>query len=272
LVAVLIHFFLRELIVTTTSDSLVSSVVGIVCFNTNLEKVEACIRAVLGSQGDHHVVLLCNSNNDAYQASMSQLACKYFVKLVANAPNQGFGFAHNQIFSLSPSDWYICCNPDIVVQPDAIQKLIEFGIQNPKSSLLMPKVCNPDGTIQPLARRHPTFSRWVRRQLWRWFPNTIRPHEVRFNYDKTQPVEFVTGCFFAVKSELFKKLEGFDERYFLYAEDADLSIRAEKFGQNFYVHDAVVFHEWAAAWKHSPKAFLRNMNGMLRYWFMPRKN
>ena len=239
---------------------------GIVAFNTPLGTLKATLTSLRLSTVRVKIIVLCNSPISAYQNDVSSLCSEFETTCISNAPNHGFGAGHNQIWKSSDSEWYICCNPDIIAEPTAIERLIEFGEANQCACLLMPKVLNTDGTVQAIARQHPTPLRWIKRQLWRMAPSMFTPFEVRFDYSQTQPVEFVSGCFFASRVSLLEKIDGFDESFFLYAEDADLSFRANQLGKNWFVCSAVVVHNWAAEWKKNRIALLRGALGIARYW------
>jgi GT2 family glycosyltransferase len=223
--------------------------VGIVAFNTDLKILEKAVSSCKNSDtGDLQIVVFCNSLDEDYQKSVMDLCISYGVACLDHQLNHGFGAGHNTIVNLFPATWYVCCNPDIEVDKDTISKLIAFAEKTPNVAQITPRVVHPDGRIQPLARRHLTLATWFHRQLWRIFPNIFIPFEVEFDYNKTQKIEFVTGCFFLIRSELFKQAGCFDEKFFLYAEDADLSYRLSKLGNNYYCAEATVRHEWSTKW------------------------
>jgi GT2 family glycosyltransferase len=240
--------------------------VGVVVFNTPQQTLERTLQSLKGSTVPVDIICLCNSPSQRYQDDVKEMCARLGVLCLSNQPNSGFGAGHNVIWRSVYTDWYICCNPDVVVDHQAILKLLEFAETKSDVSLLMPQVRNVDGSIQPVARQHPTPTRWIVRQLWRMFPCAFRPYEIAFDYSTTQPVEFVTGCFFMVKLDVMRKLNGFDESFFLYAEDADISKRAERHGLNWYVHSAIIIHAWSAEWKRSFSAMTMNLFSLIRYW------
>ena len=239
---------------------------GIVVYNTELSVLTNTFSSLERSTIPIEVVIHCNSPIGDYQRAVEEITLAFGFKLMKDRPNKGFGAGHNEIWRDFKTKWYVCCNPDVFIKPNAIEELIKFGEAKHNLGLLMPKVLNKDGSIQPLARRHPTLFRWLLRQLWRMFPNLIKPYEVTFDYNSTQPVEFVTGCFFAVKLETMNLLGGFDEEFFLYAEDADLARRAETIGQNYFVAASEVTHLWSTKWSSNPRAVISELKSLLRYF------
>lgn len=239
--------------------------VGIVVHNTPLNVLKETLSSLKRARSSK-IFCLCNSPDNNYQIEVKRLCEAYGVGCIPDAENRGFGAGHNAIWRRCKSEWYICCNPDVLVNENSIIKLIEYGESQKNAALLMPKVLNKDGTVQNVVRQDPTLPRWLRRQLWRLLPSAIRSFESDFNYTMTQPVEFVSGCFFAARIQMLYKIGGFDESFFLYAEDADLSRRARRIGTNWYVAEAAIVHVWERAWKKSIKSFWVQIMGLVRYW------
>ena len=260
--------------------------IGIVVYNTPLEDLIATLKSIraaadLRENQIERIVVLCNGAQADYQAAIAALCRDQSVDLIPNAENRGFGAGHNAILHATTSRWYVCCNPDVTIEMDTLARLLAHSrtmeTQGQAHGLLMPRVLNSDGSDQAIVRRHLTLPNWLERQIWRFFPQVIQPYEATFDYTRTQRIEFVSGCFFLARTEDLRRLGGFDEAFFLYAEDADLSRRAETFGSNWYVAEARITHGWKAAWKNSRHAFKENLRSVFRYFrkhgfFRPRRN
>lgn len=241
---------------------------GIVVFNTAIEIIERTIQSCHAIDFPGlRVIVLCNSNDSLYQKSISDLCAKYQVYCLSNQPNQGFGHGHNVIARTYAATWYICCNPDIEITIGAIDKLIEFARSKPDSVMVMPKILSPEGVVQPLCRKHLTPLNWLHRQAWRLMPYIFSPYEVKFDYSKSSSVDFVSGCFFLIRMKLFLQLQGFDESFFLYVEDADLSFRASRIGTNYYCSEATVVHKWSTNWWSNPKALNCEISSLARFFW-----
>ena len=242
--------------------------VGIVVFNTELPIIQKTIESLQKSQGIKlRLHVHCNSENQNYRNQVLATT-----KLLGNTSyseglNQGFGAGHNEIFRRTSPNWYVCANPDVEVEPHTIKTLILFARSQPNGVLFGPKIIGFDGKTHPLARKHLTLKTWIHRQLWRLAPNLFAPYESKFDYEKTQEAEFVSGAFFLVASDNFKLLTGFDETFFVYSEDADISRRAAKLGQNYYVAESKVLHHWNAAWQKSGKALKLEIVSLVRYFY-----
>lgn len=227
--------------------------IGIVVYSTDLSVLNRTLLSLISSTVAAQLIVACNSAVEEYREEVRKLCHKYGGKFLA-IENRGFGSGHNDILKEVQTEWYVCCNPDIEITQNCIERLLDCAKTKSDAILLGPKVLNLDKTVQQLSRRHISVFSWVHRQLWRLAPNLFKPYEMGFDYSKTQELEFVSGCFFMIKTEHMRLLKGFDNRFFLYCEDADLSRRANKLGKNYFVADAVIYHVWEKAWTSSTQA------------------
>lgn len=170
------------------------------------------------------------------------------ITVIENRKNIGFGAAHNKALDLPLGKYHFIINPDIVIKSDVLSDMADFMGENPDIALMMPNILNGDGTIQHLPKEIPTAKYLFLGRLAR-FRGKFK--EIRDRYiwadreiDKPTEIDFVSGCFMCVKSEIFKELRGFDERYFMYLEDADLTLRAKTFGKAVINPLVYVTHSW----------------------------
>ncbi|BAK78313.1 glycosyl transferase, family 2 [Pseudogulbenkiania sp. NH8B] len=87
-----------------------------------------------------------------------------------------------------------------------------------------------------------------------------------FNYDKIVEIPCASGCFMALRTESFRKLNGFDEQFFMYMEDIDLSRRLAAIGKVIYLPDAVVTHEFAKGSYKSKKLLYAHIRSAIQYF------
>ncbi len=240
---------------------------GIVVHETPPPKVERLLESLKASLTPVDVVLLCNSKREAQNASMGALATRYGAWSWLRRPNAGFGAAHNEIVRefARGHEWYVCCNPDVEVDAHCIRELVNAGRACSDAVVLAPVVLNSDGSLQPVIRRHPTLRRWIARQLSRLFGEVASEVQIQPPGSGYTRTEFVSGCFFALRIAQYRKLGGFDEDFFLYYEDADLSRRAQSLGFNYIVASARVTHDWGRAWKRSPRMAWIQLTNYCRY-------
>ncbi|MBO4467971.1 MAG: glycosyltransferase family 2 protein, partial [Clostridia bacterium] len=164
------------------------------------------------------------------------------VSVIENGKNIGFGAAHNLALKQDPGEYHFVINPDITVNGDLLSDMVDYLEQNEDVVMAMPKILNVDGSEQKLPKEIPTFKRLFLGRL----SKKVRNEYVWADKEIKVPTEidFCSGCFFGIKTCVFKELGGFDERYFMYLEDADLTLRAKKHGRVLILPQFCVTHKW----------------------------
>ena len=172
----------------------------------------------------------------------------YDLTVIENGKNLGFGAAHNKALNLPLGKYHFIINPDIVIKSDVLSDMADFMEENPDVALMMPNILNGDGSVQYLPKEIPTARYLFLGRLARLGGNFKKIREEYIWADReiadTADIDFVSGCFMCIKSEVFKALGGFDERYFMYLEDADLTLRAKKMGRAVINPNIAVTHSW----------------------------
>lgn len=191
-----------------------------------------------------------------------------FVTLIENADNRGFGRANNQMLPLIDSDYHLLLNPDITFEAEQLQKMAAYLDTHPETVALTPRVLNPDGTEQRLPKHAPTL-RFLMGGFLQNKAKVFAKWRERYtggdlDLSRPAPVDFATGCFLLVRTSVFKKIKGFDERFFMYLEDTDLSLRLLKEGQILYHPDMYVTH----AWKRGSHSSLKGIGMHVRSAFI----
>lgn len=170
--------------------------------------------------------------------------------VIKNDKNVGFGAAHNAVLKEKLGKYHFVINPDITISDDVLSNMVDYFENNPDVVMAMPKILNTDGTEQKLPKERPTF----KKLFFGRFSDKIRAEYVWENKDITEPCEinFCTGCFFCIRTDVFKKENGFDERYFMYLEDADLALKSKSYGKVMMLPQFEVTHAWE---RESSKSF-----------------
>ncbi len=161
--------------------------------------------------------------------------------------NIGFGAGHNLILPQLDSTFHVIMNPDITLaQHDSLDILCRYLEEHLDVGMVVPRVYSNRGELQPLCRREPTLLDLVIRYLPGRFMYRRQCYHTMQDYDYGKPfdVPFASGCFMVMRTDLFRRLGGFDERYYLYLEDADLSRRINQVSRIVYVPEATVIHDW----------------------------
>lgn len=171
------------------------------------------------------------------------------VLYLKNDINIGFGAAHNLALKKINfySDVHFIINPDVIFD-GVIDEIASLFKENISYGAVMPKILYPDGSHQNLCKLLPTpvdlfLRRFLNSSLLR---SIFSSYYVLSNLDDNSNLEIpsLSGCFLAVKTSVFKDINGFDEKFFLYMEDVDLVRRIGKNYQTIYSPFQTVIHKY----------------------------
>ena len=242
----------------------------IVTYN-NYEKCLKTISSLYKYTKGVDFTLFISDNSDSDRTA--QEIARHFPQavIIKNIGNKGFGFGHNQVLDKLDSDYHAVINPDIIIEDDVLTQLAGVMRSDEEIGIITPKILNPDRTEQFLPKLDPKIKYSVIGRLNR--KSKLRKEYTmrdRFITDPTE-IEFCTGCFMLIKTPLFKVLNGFDERYFMYFEDADLSRKVRKANKIIFYPGCHVIHEWERTDTKSLKYFLIHLSSMFKYLYKWRK-
>ena len=180
------------------------------------------------------------------------------VKLFANDKNLGFSKANNIALKEAKGKYLLLINPDTLVREDTFTKIIEFFETHPEAGLAGCKILNPDGTLQLACRRSfpgPWTSFTKVTGLSALFPRSKMFARYNLTYldeNQTYEVDAISGSFMMFTREVFEKVGGLDERFFMYGEDLDLCYRIQQEGYKvFYVSSTQIIHYKGESTKRS---------------------
>lgn len=163
--------------------------------------------------------------------------------------NRGFGAGHNAVIEALESDYHLVLNPDVELAEDALSRALAIFGSEPDIALLSPDVRGPAGQREYLCKRYPSALVLLLRgfapgAIRRLFQARLDHYEMRYTCNGDQPVdvELAGGCFMLAPSALLRAAGGFDERYFLYFEDFDLSLRLRRRGRALYHPGVRIVH------------------------------
>ena len=193
-------------------------------------------------------------------------AADFYLK---NKENLGFGGAHNLILNYEMGRYHAVVNPDITVSSDTLSHLAAILDKNPDIAMITPKILNSDGSEQKLPKKNPNLKYIFLGRLARLGKvfQKIRDDYTRANevFEDLTDIDFCTGCFFLIRSDVFKKVGGFDKRYFMYLEDADLTRQVKKYGRTVFCPDVSVTHEWERGSAKSLKLLFIHLCSFFKY-------
>ncbi|SFQ78789.1 glycosyltransferase [Donghicola eburneus] len=189
------------------------------------------------------------------------------VSYTLNLRRAGFGSNHNKTFETvqpDPEDWFVICNPDIIATPEQVRQLLyqaeAEGFEFAAPMLWNNKTDRFDHNVRPRVQLL---------SLMLSFIGISGPSRYTADQlEKLQTSDWASGAFLAIKAGLFRKLGGFDERYFMYMEDVDLCKRAEALGVRVrYFGNVRMIHNAARDnRKFFSRSFLHHLRSALRFF------
>lgn len=225
----------------------------IVSYNTR-QLTLTCLETLFAAthEANPHVVVFDNASSDgSAEAVVAQFPQ---VELIASTENLGFAQANNIVAAAAQTEWLLLLNPDTEVHDGAIDRLWAFSKAHPRAGVTGGRTVFPDGSLN-------IASCWMRITPWSAFCMAVGltamfPKSENFNpegmgawqRDSFREVDIVVGCFLMIPRSLWKELGGFDLKYFMYGEEADLCLRAKSMGYRPAITpDAQIMHLVGAA-------------------------
>ena len=241
---------------------------SIVAYHTPINELSHFLECIVHSNIDV-LYLVDNSSNDSLRelSSMSRKIVYIY------SDNLGFGHGHNIAIQKSiavNADYHIVINPDMYWEGKVIEELQEFMNHHPDCCLVMPKVLYPTGEIQYLCKLLPTpMDLFGRRFLP--FKGIQQKRDERFElhafgYDKIIEVPSLSGCFMFMRVDVLKRTGGFDERFFMYAEDLDLCRRIGEVAKTIYYPVVSIFHEYGKGSYKNRKLLKYHICSVIKYF------
>lgn len=208
--------------------------IAIVNWNTR-ELLSNCLESIFKHPPafPYNVVVVDNASSDGSSEMVRELFPQ--VCLIDNQENVGFARGNNQALRMTDSKYVLLLNPDTVVQPDAIQTLVEFMESNPTAGAAGPRVLNPDGTLQTSCYVAPT----LKHEFFRLFHlSRIYPYSTykmkNWNTSLPRSVDIIQGDCLMLRKTALDQVGLLDESFFIYSEDVDLCYRLQRASWGLY--------------------------------------
>jgi N-acetylglucosaminyl-diphospho-decaprenol L-rhamnosyltransferase len=179
--------------------------------------------------------------------------CPFPIVTVRNAIALGFGANHNQAFEQCDSDWFLVINPDVRVRSNVIAELLQRA--KPSTGMLAPQELDESCHLVQNLRGVITPWEVIQRKILKRSPH--------------RPINggWVKGMFMLIPSQVFRSIQGFDERYFMYCEDFDLCARIITTGRTVdHYSDLKVIHAWQRDSHKSPIIFFHHIKSLCLMW------
>lgn len=196
----------------------------------------------------HELIIVITENTTACNYVQSK---KFSVKFTQNIRRKGFGSNHNAAFEKFESDYFLIVNPDIIFTHNIDFDFLIQSFEEKSLDIASPKILNSFGQVEDYKRADLTISNLLKRML------------VKNNKEEFQ---WFAGMFLMIKSCSFKRLCGFDTKYFMYVEDCDLCMRARKVGMILGdLENFSVIHNAQRSSRRRVDHFKWHITSLLRY-------
>lgn len=181
---------------------------------------------------------------------------KYILR--KNFQPKGYGANQNTAFYLAENTFFCVLNPDIQIKNNPFPELLA-NFSNSNVALVAPKIINPEGRVEDSARKFPTLRSLLSKAVGG--SNGIY-HEINSSPD------WVGGMFMLFRSDVFREIGGFDEKFFLYYEDVDICWRLRQGEYEIkFVPSVEVIHDARRQSRRSPRYAVWHLQSMARYFW-----
>jgi len=243
--------------------------ISIVLYNPDWTQVRDLCGELCKAKCVRHIYLVDNSQVRGDKLQVTDERVKYIWN---EGKNLGYGRANN--IAIRESIWlktryHLVMNADIRVKAEDIDWLHQFMERNKLVGSVMPRVVYPNGEEQHLCKLLPTPWRLFARRFLpaRWTEKGNYRYELRhLGYERMMNVPYLSGCFMFLRTEAVLQARLFDERYFMYPEDMDLTRTMHKDWLTLYVPDVTIVHDHAKASYHSMRMTWIHIVNMCRYF------
>jgi len=249
---------------------------SIVTYNNSSDQIKSIVDSIID-----HIDRLYISDNSLTR-SLEELCSNEKIEYIYNGVNLGFGRAHNIAIDKAisfGSDYHFIVNPDIYFFMDVVSPMVEYMRSNENIGMMMPKILYPSGDTQYLPKLLPSPSDLIMRKLKKpkkLYENFIDKYELRQYSDTIYNAPILSGCFTLLNLNAIKEIGVYDERFFMYFEDFDLSRRMHQKYKTLYFPLVSIYHEYESGANKKFILFKIFISSTVKYfnkwgWFFDRE-
>lgn len=241
---------------------------SVVLYNNTPVQIENVLQSIERSPIDK-VYVIDHSTDESALPVVNKFPKAEYIK----HPNEGYGKGNNHGIKKALAEgarYHVVINPDIYWTENVIEQLRDYMDANPDTGLIMPQLKLPDGNLLYACKLLPTPLDLIFR---RFMPikGFVRKNEYNYSlrwsgYDEIMEIPCLSGCFMFMRCTVLEKLGGFDERYFLYAEDIDLSRQIGDLSKTIFYPHVNIIHESNEASHRSLKYFVIHACSLIKYF------
>lgn len=240
--------------------------VSIVLYKHTFEEVRPLIETIKKSVAVSTIYIIDNSPSPINGFNELDVTYKH------SLTNLGYGKAHNIALRESIAQqipYHLVLNPDIDFEPFILAQILQFMDKNTEVGHLMPKVFYPNGEMQYLCKLIPTpFDLFIRRFLpISWAKWRVEKFEMRkTGYNKIMDVPYLSGSFMFLRTKALEEVGLFDERFFMYPEDIDLTRRIHRKYRTVFFPNVSIIHHHAKSSYLSFKMLVIHSINLIKYF------
>lgn len=242
---------------------------SIVVFNPNISVLKKTIETFLKSPLSHKVYIWDNSSEDKISAFLKSEFAEKIVYIQSPA-NFGFGRGHNEVFRRIDEnyDYFIILNPDLEIPDETIEQLTTYLENNPEKGLVTGIIKGVDGQVHQVHKYLPSFSAYISSLIKRFMKGDQSTTGESIDLIRQEPysLPILSGCFMLFTKSHFQELKGFDDRFFLYFEDYDLTLRSYLMKKSVIVPSATIVHKWERGSSKNKRLFLIHIISGLKFY------
>lgn len=241
--------------------------VSIVTYHTPLCELEQCMLPLQADVVDTVYII-----DNSHQSYIAQFCEQYSKVIYVGGENVGYGAGHNKaIREVLPKNvpYHLVMNSDICFTADVLDALVAYMDTHLDVAQVHPKVLNPDGSLQYTVRMLPTPVDLIFR---RFLPNWVmRERNSRYllqfaNHDREMNIPYHQGSFLFFRTAALREVGLFDERFFMYPEDIDITRRMYRHYRTMYYPAVSIVHNHRAASYTSVRMLYIHIVNMIRYF------
>jgi GT2 family glycosyltransferase len=243
---------------------------SVVLFKTPTSQLKRLLECIQRSSVAIHLYLIDNSPETTHPPIFDLPWITY----IKAETNRGYGAGHNIALrqTLDIAEFHFVLNPDVYFEPEELEKMVQFMRNDPTIGQLMPKIIYPDGSTQYLCKLIPTpadlfFRRFMFGPFKALVQRKIERFELRFTgYKREMNIPYLSGCFMLFRTASLREVGLFDERFFMYPEDIDITRRMHAKFRTVFFPGATIVHDHARESYKSKRALWIHIENSIKYF------
>lgn len=244
---------------------------SIVVYNSPLPQLKRAVECILRAHPDKVWIVFNGSDDDYFRKMKEEIGTLHASIAVERMGNRGFGAGHNLAIRKAleqGSDYHLVANADLWWEGDVITPMLRRLESDPQTGLIAPRTLYPDGSLQYTCRMLPSPAQLL---LRRFLPRFFKRQDDRYllkdlNHSAPINAPYLLGCFMLFRSDALRKEGIFDERFFMYPEDIDITRRLHRRWFTLYWPEVTIIHEHARESRKNMRMLRIHAQNMARYF------